>query len=76
MGETELRRPSIFGLRRIRWAEVVRIKQVGFGYHVFSKDNKIVLSPYAYKSPESVISMLTSRIQDGQSKAKTDQVPD
>jgi hypothetical protein len=76
MSETELRRPSIFGLRRIRWAEVVRIKQVGFGYHVFSKDNKIVLSPYAYKSPESVISMLTSRIQDGQSKAKSDQVPD
>jgi|SRR5208283_287598 len=76
MGETELRQPSIFGLRRIRWAEIDRIKQVGFGYHVFSKDNKIVLSPYAYKSPESIISVLKSRIQSNQSKPKTGQVPD
>jgi hypothetical protein len=71
MGETELRRPGIFGLRRIRWAEIARVKQVGFGYHVVSKNNKIVLSPYAYKSPESVISTLKSRIQSGQSKPKT-----
>jgi hypothetical protein len=76
LGEKELRRPGIFALRRIRWAEIVTVKQVGFGYHVISKDNKIVLSPYAYKSPESVISMLKSLIQDGQSKPKTDQVPD
>ncbi len=45
-------------------------------YHVISKDNQIVLSPYAYKSPESVISMLKSRIQSGQSKPKTGEVPD
>jgi hypothetical protein len=76
MGETELRRPGIFGLRRIRWTEIAWVKQVGFGYHVISKDNKIVLTPYAYKSPESVISMLNSRIQSGQSKPKTAQVPD
>lgn len=76
LGEKELRRPGIFALRRIRWAEIVTVKQVGFGYHVISKDNEIVLSSYAYKSPESVISMLKSRIQDGQSKPKTDRVPD
>jgi hypothetical protein len=72
----ELRRRSIFALRRIRWEEIVTVKQVGFGYQVISKDNKIVLSPYAYKHPGSVISMLKSLIQDGQSKPKTDQVPD
>jgi hypothetical protein len=62
MGETELSRPSLFGIRRIRWSEVVGVKQVGFGYHVFSRNNKIVLTPFAYRSPESVVSMLQSRI--------------
>jgi hypothetical protein len=75
IGETELRRPTIFGLRRIRWTEITRIKQVGFGYHVISKDKKIILSPYAYKSPESVIAMLESRIQSGQNKLKSGEVP-
>ena len=76
IGETELRRPSIFGVRRIRWAEIIVVKQVGFGYHVISKENKIVLSPYAYKSPKSVISMLESRIQSSQEKPKTGEGPD
>lgn len=76
IGEKELRRPSIFGLRRILWSEIDRVKQVGAGYHVISKDNKIVLSPYAYKSPESVISMLFSRIQSGLAKPRDGNVPD
>jgi hypothetical protein len=76
MGEMELRRPNIFGLSRIRWTEVIRVKQVGFGYRVFSKDNKIILSPYVYRSPELVIAMLESRIQSGQAKPKTGQAPD
>jgi len=68
MGETELSRPSILGIRRIRWSEVVRVKQVGFGYQVFSRNNKIVLTPYAYRFPDSVVSLLQSRIAENQPK--------
>jgi hypothetical protein len=62
LGEAELSRPSVFGLRRIRWSEVVRVKIVGSGCHVFSKNTKIVLSPYAYRDPDSVLATLSARI--------------
>jgi hypothetical protein len=62
IGEAELSRPSIFGPRRIRWSEVVRVKIVGFGCHILSKDKKIVLSPYAYRDPDSVVSLIKVRI--------------
>jgi hypothetical protein len=62
LGEVDLCRPSIFGIRRIRWSEIVRVERVGFGYHISSKDKKIVVSPYVYRDPDSVMSILRTRI--------------
>jgi hypothetical protein len=62
IGELELSRPGIFGPPRIRWSEVVRVETFGFSCHVFSKDKKIVLPPYAYRYPESMLSALAARI--------------
>jgi hypothetical protein len=62
IGEVELSRPSIFGTRRIPWSEIVQVVQVGFGYHIHAENKKIVLSPYAYRHPDSVMSILRARI--------------
>ena len=76
LGEVELCRPSLFGIRRIRWSEIVQVKAVGFGYHVYSKDEKIVVSPYAYRDPDSVISTLRTRVASGRENAIVDSTPE
>jgi hypothetical protein len=49
-------RPSLFRSRRIRWAEVTEVKVFnGVGYHIHSRDERIVVSPYAYKTPGLVV---------------------
>jgi hypothetical protein len=76
IGEAELCRPSIFGPRRIRWSEIVRVEKVGFGYHIFSKNKKIVLSPYAYRYPDSVMSLLRARIASEKGGGVSELSPD
>jgi hypothetical protein len=69
LGIAELCRPSILGIRRILWSEIVWVDRVGFGYHVCSKDKKIVLYPYAYRDPDSVIAILRTRIENDKGNA-------
>lgn len=76
LGKAELCRPSILGVRRILWSEIVRVDRVGFGYHVRSKDKKIVLYPYAYRDPDSVITILRTRIENDKGNIAGDSTPD
>ena len=50
-------RPALFRVRVIRWADVIDLKVFNeVGYHIHSYDERIVVSPYAYKNPNLVIS--------------------
>lgn len=64
IGEKELSQPGIFGRRGIRWSEVTRVDKVGFGYHVVSQNKTIVLTPQAYVDPDSVITLVQTRLQE------------
>ena len=72
LGEAELCKPGLFGIRRIHWSEIVQVKIIGFGYHISSKSMKIVVSPYAYRNPDAVITVLRTRIANGKGEAIDD----
>lgn len=76
LGEVELCRPSLLGIRRIRWSEIVQVKTVGFGFHLSSKDKKIVVSPYAYRDPASVIAILRTRIANDKGDVRSGSTPE
>jgi len=61
-GQEELSCPNVTGWKRIRWSDVTRIDRVGFGYHIYSQNQKIVVTPYAYKQPESVLRLIRTRL--------------
>jgi hypothetical protein len=55
--------PGLFGLRNIYWSEVTNVEVFGgVGYHIYAGKRKIVVTPYAYKNPESVIETLRVHI--------------
>jgi hypothetical protein len=64
VGEETLTQPGILGARVIRWKDVTEVRQVGYYCHVVSGKKKIVLSPYAYRNPESIVTMVLSRVAD------------
>lgn len=51
-----IQQPNLFGLTRIDWTDVVKVKKERFGIQVQSKKNKIIVSPFAYAKPDEVIS--------------------
>lgn len=56
---TGITRPSLQGLKTIRWPEVTQITVFGsVGYHVYAGAQKIVVSPYTYCDSECVIKVL------------------
>jgi hypothetical protein len=61
-GQEELSCPNIIGGKKIRWSDVTRIERVGFGYHIYSQNQKIVVTPYAYKQPESILRLIQTRL--------------
>ena len=64
IGEEALTQPGILGARVIRWKDVTEVRLVGFYCHVVSGKKKIVLAPYAYRNPESIVTMVLSRVAD------------
>lgn len=53
---TGVSRPSPSGVRHIAWQDVTGIKVFGgVGFHIYAGNRKIVVSPYAYEDPASVI---------------------
>jgi hypothetical protein len=70
IGIDTLSQPSIFGRRIINWSEVTDIQVFnGVGYHILAHSKKIVVAPYAYMNPDTVITMLHDRVEDARSKA-------
>jgi hypothetical protein len=60
--EFEIKRPSLKGLKIIKWADVEQIKQVQYGLHLVSMNEKIVISPFAYKDPGKVMEIIKGNI--------------
>lgn len=63
ISEDSVTRPTPFGVRVIRWAEVTKAEVYGgVGIHIHAPDGKIVISPYAYRDPDLVFEQVRERL--------------
>ena len=71
IGDRGISRPSLRGVRSISWNQVTDIKVFnGVGYHVFAgRQGKIMISPYAYAEPETVIQTILEQSRIARSAA-------
>lgn len=60
--EYEIRRPSLRGLKVIKWYEIEEVRKVQFGLHLISKKERIVISPFVYKYPQKVLDIIREHI--------------
>jgi hypothetical protein len=56
------------GNKQIKWASVTQIETIGYGIHIYAADTKIVIAPWAYKDPESLISFIRVQFQEQSNK--------
>ena len=55
--------PGLTGMKTIQWAPGVRIEQRGAGILVTDDKQKITISPYAYRDPDSVREFLYAQAE-------------
>ena len=66
IGTEHVSQPSILGKKTIRWSDVSDVQIFGgVGYHVIAQSKKIVVSPFAYLNPTTVIATLNQQIESG-----------
>lgn len=56
------------GKKQIPWESVTRIETIGYGIHIYAADKKIVIAPWAYKDPETLISFIRVQFQQQANK--------
>ena len=63
IGAHGISQPSLRGKRDLAWTDVRRLEIFqGVGWHVYGPAFRIVVSPYAYRGPRSVIAALHQNI--------------
>jgi len=63
-----IQQPGLFHIRSIRWSDVTAVKWFGLSIHIHGPNERIVVTLYAYKSPEQVVArigelLLAGRVQ-------------
>jgi len=56
------------GKKQIQWASVTQIETIGYGIHIYDADTKIVIAPWAYQDPESLISFIHTQYLEQSNK--------
>ena len=56
------------GKKKIPWESVTRIETIGYGIHIYAADTKIVIAPWAYQDPETLISFIRVQLQEQANK--------
>ena len=56
------------GKKQIQWQSVTRIETIGYGIHIYAADTKIVIAPWAYQDPETLISFIRVQFQEQANK--------
>ena len=56
------------GKKQIKWDSVTQIETIGYGIHIYAADKKIVIAPWAYKDPETLISFIRVQFQEQANK--------
>lgn len=65
IGKQSVSQPHFFGRKELAWSEVTDLRIYnGVGYHIISPQQKIVITPYAYKNPDAVIETIIARINE------------
>jgi hypothetical protein len=58
----------ISGKKQIKWDSVTKIETIGYGIHIYAADTKIVIAPWTYKDPETLISFIRVQFQEQANK--------
>ena len=56
------------GKKQIQWDSITQIETIGYGIHIYAADTKIVIAPWAYQDPETLISFIRVQFQEQANK--------
>lgn len=56
------------GKKQIQWNSVTQIETIGYGIHIYAAGKKIVIAPWAYQDPETLISFIQVQLQEQSNK--------